>query len=176
MPLDLLRVVAFTPAMLAAVRGFDCGDESYQQELAHWILNDAVPAMARGTKVWLYQNQGGDLVGYGSLGVTRWKYPDAASPRTELAIVPAVAVHKPFWGKPDGPPEERYSSQIMRHLLDEAQVWPGKLPAVGLFVHPDNQAAIKLYQRFGFVPFSHSYTDSATGVTYGSFVRPLVHG
>jgi hypothetical protein len=73
MPPDLLQVVAFTPAMLAVVGGFDCGDEPYQQELAHWVLNDAVPAQARGTKVWLYQNQAGEVVGYSSLGTTRWK-------------------------------------------------------------------------------------------------------
>jgi ribosomal protein S18 acetylase RimI-like enzyme len=59
--------------------------------------------------------------------------------------------------------------------LDEAQAWPGRLPAVGLFVHADNHAAIRLYERFAFRPFSHTYTDPATGRTYRSFVRPLVH-
>jgi GNAT superfamily N-acetyltransferase len=173
---DLLRFVTFTPELLDEVRDFEYGDEPYQKELAAWMVNDAQTALQRGTKVWLYVNQAGEIVGYGSLGVTRWKYPDAAARKIEVVIVPAVALRKAFWGKPEGPPEERYSSQIMRHLLDEALAWPGRLPAVGLFVHPDNQAAIKLYQRFGFVPFSHSYTDPATGVTYRSFVRPLVHG
>jgi len=62
----------------------------------------------------------------------------------------------------------------MRHLLAEAEAWPGSSPALGLFVHPDNHAAIKLYERFGFQPFSHTFTDQATGVTYRSFVRALV--
>ncbi|HEY8506143.1 MAG TPA: GNAT family N-acetyltransferase [Gemmataceae bacterium] len=90
-------------------------------------------------------------------------------------IIPAVAIRKEFWGRPAGPAEERYSSQIMGHPLDEARGWPGKLPAVGLFVHPDNHAAIRLYERFGFRRFSHSYTDRSSGVTYHGFVRPLAH-
>jgi ribosomal protein S18 acetylase RimI-like enzyme len=85
-----------------------------------------------------------------------------------------VAIRRPFWGKPDGPPEERYSSQIMRHLLQEAGAWPGQPPALGLFVHPDNHAAVKLYERFGFQPFHHTFTDQATGAVYRSFVRPIV--
>jgi GNAT superfamily N-acetyltransferase len=173
---DLLRFVRFTPDLLGEVRDFDYGDEPYQRELADWMRNDAVQALERGTKIWLYVNQAVEIVGYGSLGVTRWKYPEPTSRRTELVIVPAVALRKAFWGKPDGPPEDRYSSQIMRHLLDEAGDWPGQLPAVALFVHPDNLAAIKLYERFGFRAFSHTYTDPATQGTYRSFVRPLVHG
>jgi len=132
-----------------------------------------VAALRRGTKVWLYLNQVGEFVGYGSLGVTRWKYPDSASPRTELVIVPAVALRKEFWRKPDGPSEERYSSQIMRHLLNVAAAWPGDPPAVSLFVHPDNHAAIKFYERFGFQPFFHTYTDRTTGIVYRSYTRPI---
>jgi GNAT superfamily N-acetyltransferase len=176
MPADTLVYVPFTPDLLAVVGGFDCGDESYQQELAHWIREDSVPALLRGTKVWLYRNQAGDLIGYSSLGTTRWHYPDPTSPRTLLVIVPAVAIRKPFWGKPDGPPEDRYSSQIMRHLLKEADAWPGQPPAVGLFVHPDNHSAVKLYERFGFQLFFHTYTDRDTGVVYRSLVRPLIRG
>jgi GNAT superfamily N-acetyltransferase len=176
MPPDLLRFVPFTPDMLAVVSGFDYGEEPYQQELAQWMLHDAVPALARGTRVWLYLNQAADCVGYSSLGVTRWKYPDAASPRADLVIIPAVALRRPFWRKPDGPPEERYSSQIMRHLLKEADDWPDQLPALGLFVHPDNHAAVKLYERFGFQPYSHTSKDRDTGVIYRSFIRPIVRG
>jgi ribosomal protein S18 acetylase RimI-like enzyme len=173
---DLLQPVAFAPELLDEVRDFDCGEEPYQKELAEWLLQDATLALARGTKVWLYANQGNEVVGYGSLGLTRWKYPDADSPKTALVIIPAVAVRRAFWGKPEGAAEDRYSSQILRHLLTEALAWPGSLPALGLFVHPDNHAAIKLYERFGFRPFHHTYTDSTSQVTYRSMIRPLARG
>jgi RimJ/RimL family protein N-acetyltransferase len=117
-----------------------------------------------------------EVVGYGSLGLTRWKYPGADSPRSGLIIIPAVAIRRAFWGKPEGAPEDRYSSQVMRHLLVEALAWPGSLPALGLLVHPDNHAAIKLYERFGFRPFHHTYTDPASQVTYCSMIRPLARG
>ena len=173
---DFLTFVVFTPDLLDEVRDFDYGDEPYQQDLAEWMRNEALPLMEIGTKVWLYVNRAGETVGYGSLGVTRWQYPDATSRRTELVIVPAVALRKEFWGKPEGAQDERYSSQIMRHLIDEARDWPGALPALGLFVHPDNQAAIKLYERFGFRAFSRTFTDTTTGVIYRSFVRHIVRG
>ncbi len=174
MPPDALVYVPFTPDMLGLVRGHDYGDEPYQQELALWMDNDAVPAHSRGTKIWLYRNQAREFIGYSSLGTTRWRYPEPASPRRVLVVVPAVAIRRLFWGKPDGSQEGRYSSQIMRHLLKEADAWPGQPPAVGLFVHPDNHAAAKLYERFGFQPFFHSYTDPVAGVVYRSFIRPIV--
>src|SRR5712691_4411166 len=104
---DLLQPVRFTPDLLAEVQEFDCGVEPYQHELAVWLLRDAVAASARGTKVWLYANQADEVVGFGSLGLTRWKYPQADSAKLGLLIIPALAVRRVFWGKPPGPPEDR---------------------------------------------------------------------
>src|SRR5436309_3452459 len=133
---DQLRAVEYQPDMLESVGIFDCGSERYQSELANWLPNEAANAMAKGTRVWLYLNQAGEIVGFGSLGPTNWRYPEPTSKRTAVVLIPAVAVRREFWGKPqDVDPEERYSSQILRHLVDEASAWPGKPPAVGLYVH-----------------------------------------
>ena len=130
MPADTLVYVPFTPDMLPLVRGLDYGDESFQQELAFWMDNDAIPAHARGTKIWLYRNLLGEFIGYSSLGTTRWHYPTPACSRISLVVVPAVAIRRPFWGKPEGSQVDRYSSQIMRHLLKEAEAWPTVLSSV----------------------------------------------
>src|SRR5262245_16522052 len=137
--MDNLQVVPFDPSMSDAVADFNCGDEPWQRELATWIVNDSAAAIERGTKVWLYINAAGDVVGYGSLGTTNWRYPEPDSKRTLVAIIPAVAIQRRLQGQPsDAPREARYSSQILRHLIQEAQTWPGQPTALGLFVHPEN--------------------------------------
>jgi len=141
-----------------------------------WLRGEAAAALGRGTRVCLYFNGVADVVGYGSLGQTRWRYPHADSPKTALVIVPAVAVRRVYWGKPDGPQGDRYSSQIMQHPIDESFAWPGSPPELGLFVHPDNLAAIKPYARYGFRPYFHTYADPASGVIYPSYLRPLARG
>jgi GNAT superfamily N-acetyltransferase len=90
-----------------------------------------------------------------------------------LTLIPAVAIQKAFWGKPDGPRAERYSSQILDHLIVEAAQLPTDLPFLGLFIHPDNHRAIRVYERHGFQPFSQTATDKVTGVIYRSMIRPL---
>ncbi len=171
--MDRVVAVPFTAEQLERVADFDCGDEDYQRELATWLQVEALAFLERGTQVWLFAAPDGDLVGFGSLGKTRWAYPDPAGKKQFLALIPAVAIRRVYWGKPAGPTADRYSSQILEFLLARAQELPDIEPAVGLFVHPENQAAIRLYQRFGFVAYPHQYTEAATKVVYQAMVRPL---
>ncbi len=168
-----LIAVEFSADFLDLVKDFACGDEPHERELAEWIRQESVTALDRGAKVWIYVTPEKEVVGYGSLAVTRWNYPEPSSKRTSLALIPAVAIQKACWGKPDGPREGRYSSQILDHLITEAARLSATVPVLGLFVHPENQRAIKVYERAGFQPFSHTYTDKVSGVTYRSMIRDL---
>lgn len=79
-----------------------------------------------------------------------------------------------FWGHPPGAAwPDKHSTRIVAHLLGQAAALPGPPPAVGLYVHPDNAAAIKLYERFGFTQFHTAYADKATGAVYHGYVRTL---
>ena len=138
-----------------------------------WIQLEAAETIARGGKVWLYATENRDIIGYGSLAVSRWNYPESANRRVALVLIPAVAIQKQFWGKPDGPRESRYSSQILDHLLSEAAWLKVDVPVLGLFVHPENKRAIKAYERAGFALFAKTYFDKATGITYLSMIRPI---
>jgi GNAT superfamily N-acetyltransferase len=129
--------------------------------------------MQRGTSVWLFLTEGRDLIGYGSLGQTNWRWPAPADKKVAVQVIPAVAIQKAYWGKPDGPREGRYSSLILDHLIAEATDRSDVSPLLGLFVHPDNQRAVKVYERGGFAPYWYTYTDKATGVVYRSMIYEL---
>jgi GNAT superfamily N-acetyltransferase len=168
-----LVVLPFTAELAGLVEAFACGEEPHERELADWIKQDALAAMNRGTSVWLFFTPERELVGYGSLGKTQWSWPDSASNKVPIQIIPAVAIQKHFWGKPEGPREDRYSSRILDHLVAEATERSDVSPLLGLFVHPANQRAVKLYQRAGFEPFHHTFTDRTTGIVYRSMIYEL---
>lgn len=170
----VLSATELTADLLSVVRGLDYGSEPYQAELGTWLDTDAEFAMSRGTRVWAYATPAGEIVGYSSLGTSRWTYPDAKSKKETVVIIPAVALRREYWGEPKADDKRnRFASQIMSHLLTNAERWPGEPPAVGLYVHPANNAAIKLYHRFGFQLFHTSYFDKTSGVTYFGYVRPI---
>ena len=173
----LLKVLELNPSLLHLVRGCDYGSESYHRELATWLETEADEAMTRGTRIWAYATPDGEIAGYSSLGTTLWAYPEPNAKKVQLTVIPAVALRREFWGKPEGADRDsRFSSQIMRHLLTEAANWKGNIPAVGLYVHPENRAAIHLYERFGFIRFHTKYLDATTGTTYLGYVRALPRG
>jgi ribosomal protein S18 acetylase RimI-like enzyme len=170
---DLLRWVPFAKELLAKITGFSCGAEAYERELREWLFNEAEVATTHGTKVWLYFNQSGEFVGYSSLSLNQWKYPDPKSPKVPVAVIPNVAIDQRHFGKPEGPPEARYSAQIMEHLVEEANALPGQPAIMGLFVHSENKRAIRFYEKYGFTVFWRTYQDPATKTVYHSMVRPL---
>src|SRR6266851_2936917 len=101
MPLMPARLTAipFTKDDLDAVADFHCGDKPWAQYVADWIQgkpDGVLDALETGTEVWLYVNDKNEIVGFGSLGVTEWYYPDPygrnESKRVALPIIPAYAI------------------------------------------------------------------------------------
>jgi GNAT superfamily N-acetyltransferase len=159
MPDTLIRH-PFTAADLPAVQDFNCGDEPYEIEVADWLKGPeepdsdcAVNSIKHPTKpsrVWLYR-LGEQIVGFGSLAKSEWRWPGKNNdPSIPLSVIIWVGVQKDFWGKPEGPKEERYSAKILDDLLAEAEESAKTHPVLGLFVHKDNARAIKFYKNAGF--------------------------
>ena len=79
----------------------------------------------------------------GGLIASAWLHPVTASLRTRHAMGLGIGVSRAWWGKGVG-------TELMRLLLDWADNWAGIL-RVELGVYSDNDRAIALYERFGFV-------------------------
>jgi ribosomal protein S18 acetylase RimI-like enzyme len=108
------------------------------------------------------------LVGFASLGTTKkWPWPEDIRPHVVAHHIVACGITIEFQGKPPGPPDERYSTQILDDLIAESRKNTDSSisPVLTLFVHPENSGAIKLYERVGFQFYEHTYTDKK-GVVY----------
>ncbi len=170
----------FHSTLLPDVADFDCGDAegAWCVEVSEWIRDPdgALLSMARRkTKVWLYCLPDGRLVGYGSLGTSKWEWPEFGSPLSTLFHIPFFGVAQHFRGKPDGEGEVRYSRQIMEDLIAEARAWPaGRLvtPVVTLYVDERNESAMKFYRKCGFRDFREKRLPSDT--TPGKFNLGMV--
>ena len=100
---------------------FDCGSGKWAEAATEWIQgSDVWESMKnRKTRVWLYRNEQNVLVGYGSLGFTRRKWPPPDGPHGNLQIIPMLGLDHHFHGKPPDR-QWRYSHQIISHLRYEA--------------------------------------------------------
>jgi ribosomal protein S18 acetylase RimI-like enzyme len=146
------------------VQAFHCGSKPHETPLADWIKTQAADAIRRRWKVWLYYLEAhgayqGPLVGYSSLtkGNIDTIGEDGSTTQLKVMEIPMLALHEDFWRCPKGitDPERRYSRQIVRHLQQEAQIGQQNGQNIerflALYVHPDAEAAQKLYLACGFV-------------------------
>jgi GNAT superfamily N-acetyltransferase len=150
---DLIRWEPMTLDSLKLFAEFECGREPWDVEVANWITGKSEDCAEKDIrdkrcKVYLYRNSADQPIGFTALGKTKGEWPEAASPRLPVAIIPWMGIHKSFHGHPNGPDEIRYSDQIIADVVYKAQSF-GRRYLV-LFVHPKNIPAIKVYRRNGF--------------------------
>ena len=144
----------FTEADQGNLVGFSCGSSVSGRLCTEWICgSDVLDSMKRGTKVWLYHNEAGELIGYGSIGLTSWRWPLPDGGYTSLILVPMLGIDQRFQGKPPDK-QWRYSHQIMKHLIYNAheinRQRKNPIDRMVLMVDPENQSGIRLYEQFDF--------------------------
>lgn len=152
----LLSVQPFSAAPLPEVQDFQCGDDRWDVEVADWIKappdheESAVNYMlSRGTEVWLYRDDEGGIVGYGSLGKNEWSWPFPKGKKQTITIIPFFGIDKRYQGLPrNAPRDERFAYRIIGNLIRKACGYGSAI--VGLLVDRDNVRAIKFYQNVGF--------------------------
>jgi ribosomal protein S18 acetylase RimI-like enzyme len=152
---DELRAQLFNASLINDVQDFCCGKEPWNDEVAQWIKNTssddcALEWIKKGTKVWLFRNSKKEIVGYGSLGTTTWKFTDKNPEQQAIAIIPYFGLKEEFKGQPaNAPPDQRYASQIIRHLIATAVLQNHKI--IGLSVDKRNARAIAFYKKMNFI-------------------------
>ncbi|CAN5393083.1 hypothetical protein BH10PLA2_BH10PLA2_27920 [soil metagenome] len=153
-----LFAVPFTKADQARLVGFSCGDAFWSRHVSEWLLgSDVLFSMGRGTCVWLFETSAREVVGFGSLGISKWNWPPPSGLKTTIAMIPMLGVAEQFHGQPPDP-EWKYSRQIMGHLIAQAQELAhirstheaDVLQWLVLMVHRDNARAIRFYEQCGF--------------------------
>jgi hypothetical protein len=157
----LVPPVSFSESLLSEVANFDCGAESYETEVADWIRaprgkGGALDDIANNkTQVWLYRTAANELVGYGSLGQTAWRWDNPKKgPWIPIYVIPFLGVQTPFKKQPPGPKDQRYSHRILDDLIYKAVTHSDKHRLLGLCVHPENESAIAFYKRFNFAEYT----------------------
>lgn len=186
----ILKKSPFDGELLPLVSDFNCAEAEpakfWEEEINDWIRMDPAAGdgalfwMRKGTQVWLYANEVDEVVGYGSLCESRWPDPAVVEKvlkikRVPISLIPAVGLDRRFQRGPDGTErEERYSMKILRHLIREACRHANRQPFLGLYVHPHNEKAIRLYRREHFEDFSQKYRHEEAGVEYLSMILKLM--
>jgi ribosomal protein S18 acetylase RimI-like enzyme len=155
-----LTAVDFSAPYLSRVRDFECGEEPWAVMAANWIkqappFDGALKSMAKhGNCVWLHflETPGTaeqHLVGFSSLGVTRWSIPPPDGPKRTVGFIPMLAIASAFQGKRIGETAVRYSDAMVQHVVDKARERAYR--ELCLFVDANNAKATSLYTRCGFV-------------------------
>jgi ribosomal protein S18 acetylase RimI-like enzyme len=177
----------FSRADWDEVQSFDCGSKDHQREVSDWLKGpegaDSALSAIHATPpahVYLYRLEDpddaavrGELVGFGALGQTRWRWTGKKDPFVPLTILIWFAVRNEFKRQPPGDPDGYYASQILDDLIAEALERQDTHPILGLCVRPENVGAIDLYRRKGFSVELSLFMDKQTGVEYLRMARIL---
>jgi ribosomal protein S18 acetylase RimI-like enzyme len=166
---------------LPEVQAFDCGGNPWDIEVADWIKarsgdNSVLEDMKQfGTEVWLHRDEDGQLVGYSSLGQTKYTWPVGTKKKEIVSVIPFIGVQKQFQGEPRDAkdPNDKYAYQILDDLLCYAAGKMDRFPLLALSVDERNTRAIEFYWRRGFVDLK--IPKVVEGVTYLRMAVPLDH-
>ena len=151
-----LKSDLFDASKLPLPASFDCGGCDFGKIATAWIkcvdpTDSAIADMAaRQTAVFLYFEDDGTIVGFGSVGLTTYTVKHV---KHTWSIIPHLGIDARFRKKPDNIPwQERYASQIVYDLIETCREEHGT-DTLTLKVHQANLGAISLYEKHGFTSF-----------------------
>lgn len=165
-----LYAVNFTESERDRLTAVSFGTDRYGELVTEWLLgSDVLDSMQRGTKVWLFETEDGQVAGIGSLGTCRRRWPPPHGHHKNLLLIPMLAVAQPF-REDKRPHEARVSTRIFQHILAKAEELIASrktddrsslLPRLLVYVHEANDRALRFWQRIGFqtIPNARHHND-----------------
>ena len=165
-----LYAVDFTESERDRLTAVSFGTDRYGELVTEWLLgSDVLDSIQRGTKVWLFETEDGQVAGIGSLGPCRRRWPPPHGDHKNLLLIPMFAVAQPF-REDKRPHEARVSTRIFQHILAEAEELIASrktddrsslLPRLLVYVHEANDRALRFWQRIGFqtIPNARHHDD-----------------
>lgn len=111
--------------------------------------------------------EGGALIAFSAVVPTTKLVPPDTIPIKHSHII-WVGLDKRYRKLPEGPREERYAWRILDIIAARAATErPHLARAMSLFVHPQNEGAIRLYRAYGFTNVPEmTFPDKDTGIVY----------
>jgi len=95
--LPALYAVDFSERERERLAGVSFGEGIYGDLVTEWLLgSDCQGSMERGTRVWLFESEDNQIVGVGSLGVSRRPWPPPRGDYRTVLLIPMFGVTAPF--------------------------------------------------------------------------------
>jgi len=136
----------------SAVQGFVCGDEEWEDKVATFLrsgeaLREQQDKKARSQTLLYCANNGeGELIGFVNVVKRKVGYPlYHGDPRISCFLITWLAIHTTYH-------RQGYASAMLEALVITAVA--ANVDSLYLLVDARNIAAIRLYQKFGFVAFA----------------------
>jgi hypothetical protein len=135
----LLKKYTFSEADVALpeVQAFYCGDEPWDREVTEWIKsatgdNSVLEDMKQfGTEVWLHRDENGMLVGYSSLGETKYTWPVGSKKKEVVNVLPCIGSRSSSRASPKTP--TKTTNTLTRSSMRSWPVRPRRYwPASGI--------------------------------------------
>lgn len=153
------------------VRGFSCGSDPWDEEVAEFIRSgDAWRAHRSGksvTVLYFVDDREESLVGFYNIAKKTVGYPLFKGERkVPCFLITYIAVSTEHQG-------HRYFSRMLEDIARAAT--EARQEALYLFVDERNTAAISRYERKGFASFPDAdpYVDPESGASYRRMILPL---
>lgn len=161
------------------VSGFQCGPERWSELVAQYLRSGAAwqshSTGSSDTLLFCARDDRNHILGFVDLAEQSLSWPKANGKRKAPSLhIKYIALATSYHGQPNLPSTSKYAHRMLTDIVDLAIQDSRNFELLSLVVDQDNQRAIRLYDRFGFVDHGKPRADeSDSSITYIRKVLPI---